>query len=79
MTKYIIDRFETNWATMETMEDPVVIFNLPKNLLPKNAKEGDVLDINITVDKKATLERKNVVQNKLDLLKKRNGGDDLAL
>lgn len=79
MIKYIIDRFENNWTIIETAENPSISFALPKNILPKNSKEGDVLNINITTNKEETLKNKKIIQGKLDSLKKKGGGDDLAL
>lgn len=58
MIKYIIDRFENDWAIIETSKDPIITFNLPKNLLPREAKEGYVLNIRFTINKEETLKRK---------------------
>ncbi|KOR26448.1 DUF3006 domain-containing protein [Clostridium sp. FAM 1755] len=41
--KGIIDRFEDNFAVVE-LEDKRMI-NIDKNILPKKAKEGDVINI----------------------------------
>ncbi|MCR1934931.1 DUF3006 domain-containing protein [Clostridium tepidum] len=51
--KGIIDRFEGNFAVVE-LEDKKMI-NINKNILPKKAKEGDVINIeedSITLNKK---------------------------
>ena len=48
---YIIDRFEGNWAIIEYERQT---FNLPRQLLPPEALEGDVVTISIKVDVKAT-------------------------
>jgi len=40
----IIDRFEGDYAVVETSDG---FINIPKKDLPRNAKEGDVLGINI--------------------------------
>lgn len=48
---YIIDRFEGNWAVIEYERQT---FNLPRQLLPPEALEGDVVAISIKVDVKAT-------------------------
>lgn len=45
-----IDRFEGEYALIEMNRR---IFHIPKILLPKNAREGDVITIQITVDKEA--------------------------
>jgi hypothetical protein len=52
---FIIDRFEGDWAVIEFNNST---FNFPKWLLPKTAKEGDVLNVSITVDKEATRKRR---------------------
>ncbi|ACQ52702.1 DUF3006 domain-containing protein [Clostridium botulinum] len=41
--KGIIDRFEENFAVIE-LEDKKMI-NIDKNIIPKKAKEGDVINI----------------------------------
>lgn len=50
----IIDRFEGDFAVIEYGE---LVFNLPRSLLPPEAKEGDVLKIELAVDAAATRER----------------------
>ena len=55
----IIDRFEGDWAVIE-YEDK--IFNFPKELLPKEAKEGDVLIFNVQIDEKETENRKKIIE-----------------
>lgn len=79
MKNFIIDRFEGSWAVIEILGDPSLAFNLPKKLLPQNAKEGDVLNINLAIDKEGTLKRKESIQNKLDSLKKQDKGDNVTL
>ena len=54
----IIDRFEGEYALIEINRR---IFHIPKLLLPKDAKEGDV--IQIIVDKEATADLKKEVQS----------------
>ena len=60
--EYIIDRFEGNMAICETSLGNRV--NLLKELIPGDAKEGDVLikhgDI-FTIDREKTKERKNKI------------------
>ncbi|MEG3072374.1 MAG: DUF3006 domain-containing protein [Peptococcaceae bacterium] len=61
----IIDRFEGQYALIEMKRR---IFHIPKILLPKNAREGDVINIQITVDKEATEQRKQSVNGLADKL-----------
>ena len=59
----IIDRIEENWAVVEYDNQ---IFNLPRSLLPKSVKEGDVLQLTITVDQEATIKQKKKSDALLD-------------
>lgn len=63
MTVYIIDRLEGDWAIVET--DSRETFNLPRILIP-NAKEGDVIQIIVTVDQAATVKRHDEANKMLD-------------
>jgi len=36
----VIDHFEDKYVVLETQEKPPIIFNLPRHLLPPDAKEG---------------------------------------
>lgn len=55
---FIIDRIEENFAVVE-LEDKKMI-NMPIELLPSGAKEGDVLSI--TVDKNETEARRRRIE-----------------
>ncbi|MDK2788819.1 MAG: hypothetical protein PWP07_2064 [Epulopiscium sp.] len=61
----IIDRFEENWAVIEYGDKT---FNFPKELLPKEAKEGDVLKFDITISKKETEKRRKIIKDLADEL-----------
>lgn len=56
----IIDRFEEDWAVLEYNDDT---FDVPRELLPDEAKEGDVLKISFEIDKNKTLERQNKIKD----------------
>lgn len=63
MEKVIIDRFEEDYAVCE-QEDKSFI-NIKKNLIPENAKEGDVLKISgesFSIDKEETDKRKEGIE-----------------
>ncbi len=60
----IIDRFEGEFAIIEIGGGITV--NMPKLLLPENAKEGDV--IKIIVDEEETSARENRIKNKMNRL-----------
>lgn len=59
--KVIIDRFEGDYAVVET-EDKIMV-NLPKSLIP-GAKEGDV--ISISIDEEETKQRKDNISKLMD-------------
>lgn len=52
--KYTIDRFEGEYAVIEDKNKKM--FNISKEILPADAKEGDIITIEIDYD--ATNERK---------------------
>ena len=58
--KWIIDRFEGDYALCEVESGTVL--NVPRNALPENAREGDV--ISVFIDSGETENRKSNV-NKL--------------
>lgn len=55
---FIIDRFEEQYAVIEMDRST---FHIPKILLPKEAKPGDCINIQITVDKEATRAQKQAI------------------
>jgi len=54
----VIDRFEGEYALIEYKRR---IFHIPKTLVPKGTKPGDVINIQITVDQEATEQRKQSI------------------
>ncbi len=77
--KLIIDRFEEKWAILETQDSNPIKFNFPRHLLPQEAKEGTVLNINIGIDQEETKRRKDKIQNLLNKLKEQDKGGDIQL
>jgi hypothetical protein len=61
----IIDRFEGDWAVLD---HDGTTFNFPRDLLPDGAKEGDVLELGLQVNKDATLERRQHIRKLEDEL-----------
>lgn len=61
----IIDRFEGDWAVIEFGQKT---FNIPKVLIPADAREGDVISIHIAVDKEATATRAEAIKRLADSL-----------
>lgn len=65
--KFIIDRFEDNYAVCEKENREMI--NIDVNKLPKLAKEGDVLSIDgdiITIDEDETTARKERIKKLMD-------------
>ena len=54
---FVLDRFEGNIAVVERESE---IFNVPRDLLPEGAKEGDCLTIEIKIDEKSNEHRKRI-------------------
>jgi hypothetical protein len=61
----IIDRFEEDWAVIEFGQKT---FNIPKVLIPPKAREGDVINIQITLDREATNARAEATKQLADEL-----------
>lgn len=57
----IIDRFEGNFAVCEKENKTMV--DIPKEILPDEAKEGDVLTISISINSKETEKRKKIIED----------------
>ena len=62
----IIDRFEGDFAVVEYKEGRT--FNLPRSLLPTGAKEGDVLQLTLTIDDESTASRKRRIETLMEEL-----------
>ena len=77
--KLVIDRFEGKYAILETQDNTPLIFNFPRHLLPQEAKEGTVLNINIDIDHEETKRRKDKIQNLLNKLKEQDKGGNIQL
>jgi hypothetical protein len=54
----VIDRFEGEYALIEYKRR---IFHIPKALVPKGARPGDLVNIQVTVDEEATAQRKKSI------------------
>lgn len=64
---FVIDRFEGQWAVIEYDRKT---FNIPKDMLPNNAKEGDIITFSISLDIEATKKARQDTQELLnDLFK----------
>lgn len=61
---FIIDRFEGQWAVIET--DDRTTFNLPRSILPSDAKEGDVITLIAAINRENTQKRREKARSLLD-------------
>lgn len=64
--RVIIDRFEGDWAVLEYSGGRTV--NFPAAFLPGEAREGDVLEITITLGKEKTASRKKAAEELVNSL-----------
>lgn len=63
--KLVVDRFEGSWAVVEYDGET---FDIPRSLLPVEAKEGDTLTLTLQVNPADTAERKKRIENLIDEL-----------
>lgn len=61
----IVDRFEGDWAVIEYGQQT---FNFPRELLPPDVKEGNVLRFLVSIDPGATNKRRKEIQKLIDLV-----------
>jgi hypothetical protein len=74
--KAVIDRIEGKLAVLLMGEDGGVKVNMPLILLHEGCREGDVLDVTIKKDEKATGEAKDRSKSLIEKLKRK--GQDKA-
>ena len=67
-----LDRVEGETAVLLLGEDERLKIKIPAMLLPEGSREGDVMEISITRDEKATKEARSKVSDLIDKLKKRS-------
>jgi Protein of unknown function (DUF3006) len=70
--KATVDRFEGDVAVLLLRNDESIKFDMPLALLPEGVREGDILDILITIDEKATDESIARVSSLMERLKRKN-------
>ena len=70
--RVIIDRFEDDQALL-FVGDAATTSAWPRNLLPPEAREGDVLSVCLTVDPEATGQLRREAEDLLDKLTKKEG------
>jgi hypothetical protein len=70
--KATVDRFEGDMAVL--LVDESIRFNMPVAMLPNGVREGDVLEISIIIDEKATKDAKVRVSSLMERLKRKGSG-----
>lgn len=65
--KGIIDRLEEGIAVIQLEEGGEILF--PADRLPQNSKEGNVIEITIKLDEKATADRKEIIRKRQERLR----------
>ena len=58
---FVLDRIEGETAVIEWQGQMIL---LPAVLLPKEAREGDLLEISLTIDHKGTQQQKERIEDK---------------
>ncbi|MCL2386853.1 MAG: DUF3006 domain-containing protein [Defluviitaleaceae bacterium] len=73
--KYVIDRFEENWAIIESIENPDDVQEIPRAELKGIAPGTTIYKENDKwlPDYENTQQRKKEIQSKFDRIKKANG------
>lgn len=56
----IIDRFEQEWAVIEYQKKT---FKIPISLMPAGAREGDVIEIDVSINNQATTFRSHEIDS----------------
>lgn len=67
--KAVVDRIEKDLVVLEVAGPAEIIW--PLNLLPAGLKPGNILDINITLDKKAEGQQREKINKLQEKLKNR--------
>jgi len=65
--KAVIDRFEEDYAVVLVSDEEIKV-DIPKELLPKGAKEGSWLNFNLELDPEGTEKQKKKIERKLKKL-----------
>lgn len=66
-----IDRFEGEVAVLLVGPEQTPV-NIPRSDLPEGAEQGDVLRLEVTIDREETERRRESIQEKIERLKRRS-------
>lgn len=67
--KATLDRIENDMAVLLIRNDETIKINIPMTLMPKGCSEGDIMDIIISKDEKATEDARKRVSDLIEKLK----------
>jgi hypothetical protein len=70
--KVTLDRIEDDIAVLLVRDEEKIKINIPLFLLPPESREGDILDITVTINVQETEDTKERVSSLLERLKKKN-------
>ena len=70
--KVTVDRMEGSIAVLLLRDEEAIIINIPLFLLPLGSREGDILDVTISINIKETEDSRERVSNLLEELKNKN-------
>lgn len=73
--KFVIDRFEGEIAVLVNN----ITLNVPRSILPEDAKEGDVIVMEIKIDVEETKRLRKDLEDKLKNLRDREEKGDIWL
>jgi hypothetical protein len=68
-----IDRFEGDVAVL-LVGDKETVVNVHRSVLPPEVRQGDVLRLEVTIDREETERRRREVRGKIERLKRRSEG-----
>ncbi len=67
----VIDRFEENYAVI-LFGDSEIKVDIPRELLPEGAREGDILNVSFEIDPDSTRAQREKIEGLLKKLKEKN-------
>lgn len=70
--KATLDRIEGDMAVLLVRDDESIRLNMPLALLPEGCREGDILNISVTKDEKATEDARARISSLQARLKRKN-------
>ena len=70
--KVTLDRIEEGIAVLFVRDEEKIKINIPLCLLPPESREGDILDVTISRNKKETEDAKERVSNLIEKLRNKN-------